>query len=169
MIPIYIPDDELYLKLGKMLLLVELLSLSRKDEPILTLEKVALFDFLITHPFLLNKVLEAKNKKTIQLDSSERYSIEAIFPNKGLLFDFSKIKILLNILIGYKFVTVSIEKDYDVNYLITNEGKSFTAELSSQYFLRIKEMLENFTSIKSLSYNVINQLFEPYLRYGIKN
>lgn len=49
------PDSEVYLKLGKLILLLNELSINSKKEPILTLEKISIFEFLTKHPVLLNR------------------------------------------------------------------------------------------------------------------
>jgi len=167
--PIYIPDLEVYLKLGKMLLLLDELSLSSKKTPILTLEKISIFDFLTKHPDLLNRILYLKDKELIDLNNSEKYSIEALFPDKGPLFDFSNIKILLNLLIGYGFVDIVVKKDFEINYFITELGQEHAQNLETQYFKRLNRILKSMKPIKSLSYSKINKLIEPYLRYGIKD
>lgn len=167
--PIYIPDSEVYLKMGKMLLLLNQLSLSTKKLPILTLEKISIFEFLIKHPDFLNRILYLKDKELIDLSNSEKYSIEALFPDKGPLFDFSSIKILLNLLIGYGFVDIVIKKDFEINYFITDLGQEYAKNLETEYFKRVNRILENMKPIKSLSYSNINKLIEPYLKYGIKD
>lgn len=168
-IPIYIPDSEVYLKLGKLILLLNELSTNSKKEPILTLEKISIFEFLTKHPILLNRILYLKNKELIDLNNSEKFSIEALFLDRGPLFNFSQNKLLLNLLIGYKFINVKIKKDFEVNYFITEKGIEYAQNLDSQYFQRLKRIYENITPIKSLSYSNINKLIEPYLNYGIKD
>ncbi|WP_053971151.1 ABC-three component system middle component 4 [Mangrovimonas sp. ST2L15] len=168
-LPIFIPDSEVHLKLGKMLLLLSVLSTNKKKEPILTLEKISIFEFLTKHPMLLNRILYYKNKELIDLNNSEKFSIEALFPNRGELFNLSKNKVLLNLLVGYKFVEIKIKKDFEINYYITDIGLELADSLDAIYFKRLRRIYHKIVPISSLSYSNINKLIEPYLNYGIEN
>ncbi|MCK8520070.1 hypothetical protein M0D21_00710 [Aquimarina sp. D1M17] len=152
-----------------MILLLNNLSRNSKKEPILTLEKIAAFEFLTKHPVILNRILYLKNKELINLSNTEKYSIEALFPDRGSLFNFSDIKTLLNLLIAYKMVDVKIKKDFEVNYFITEIGLDYAKTLNSKYFIRLDNIYKKLNSLKSLSYSNINKFIEPYIRYGIKD
>lgn len=168
-LPIYVPDFEVNLRLGKLLILLNELSLNRNEKPILTLEKISLFEFLSKHPVLLNRILYLKDKELISLNDSEKYSIEALFPNRGQLFDFKEVKTLLNILIGYEFVNIEIGSGFEVYYYISEKGKSHADNLTEEYFGRIQRIIKTMNAFKTLPYSKINQFVAPYLRYGSKN
>lgn len=168
-LPIYLPDFEVNLRLGKLIILLNELSLNSKEKPVLTLEKISIFEFLTKHPVLLNRILYLKDKQLINLNNSEKYSIEALFPNRGQLFDFKEIKTLLNILIGYDFVKIEIGSGFEIYYYISEKGKTYANDLTEEYFNRIKRIIQTMNAFKTLPFSKINQFVAPYLRYGIKN
>ncbi|SDS37434.1 hypothetical protein SAMN05192545_1285 [Maribacter dokdonensis] len=168
-LPIYVPDFEVNLRLGKLIILLNELSLNKKDKPVLTLEKISIFEFLTKHPVLLNRILYLKNKQLINLTNSEKYSIEALFPNRGQLFDFKEIKALLNILIGYDFIKIEIGSGFEIYYYISEKGRAYANNLTEEYFIRIQRIIQSMDTFKTLPYSKINQFVAPYLRYGIKN
>ena len=167
-LPIYIPDFEVNLRLGKLIILLNELSLNKKEIPILTLEKISIFEFLLKHPVLLNRILYLKDKQLVSLNNAEKYSIEALFPNRGQRFDFKEIKTLLNILIGYDFVKIEIGSGFEIYYYLSEQGKAYANDLTEGYFVRIQQITESMSALTTLPYSKINQLVAPYLRYGIK-
>ena len=97
-LPFYIPDYEFTLRLSKLLLLFETLSVGSKRW--MNLENVSQFEYLVKHPILLNKILNEKDKKIFSLQNSEMFSIEALFHNRADLFDYNK-KIFLARVVCY--------------------------------------------------------------------
>ena len=124
-LPIYIPDYEVNLTVGKLLYQLFILSDFTKKEFIFNLERIAQFDFLTKHPILLNKILDEKDKKGLSLNNSEIFSIEAMFPNRSQLFDFTKIKLVLNVLISFGFLDVKVGLDSQVYYVINETGVNY--------------------------------------------
>ena len=167
--PFYVPDFELNLKLGKMICLLNILSFNMKKNKVLTLEKIAVFEFLTKHPNLLNRILYLKDKEVIDLIQSEIFSIEAMFPNRKRLYDFNEIKKILNILLVYNYVNVEIKKGTDVYYYITDDGTVFADNLSSDFFKRLNSILSKMKPIQSQTFSKTNQFIEHYISYGIKN
>ena len=162
-LPFYFPDNEVNLRIGKLLMLLNILSLTTKKEFVFNLERIAQFEFLTKHPILLNKILDEKDKKILSLNNSEKYSIEAMFPNRGQLFDFTKIKILLNVLISYGFVEIRMGTDSQIYYLINEEGTSYAEKLETIYFQRLKKILLQMKPLINISHSKINLIIQPYL------
>lgn len=168
-LPFYIPDHELTLRLSKILLLFQVLSIESKKIIYLDLQKIGEFEFLIKHPIILNKILNDKDKKTIELHNSEMYSIEALFLNKSEIFDLKKIKRLLQILLSYNYIEAKVLSDFQIYYNITEVGLNQAKALESQYFQRIRDLNNELKPLISLSSSVIGKLIESYLVYGKKN
>lgn len=166
-LPFLIPEDEIGLRLSRLLLLIEKLSFNKSGKLVLTLEKIVMLEFLVKYPSLLNRVLIFLEKKVIELSSLEHESIEALYPNKKQLFDFKEVKKILQILIGYDLVSAKIV-DGEVYYYVTHEGIKYTQALNSKYFLRLKSILENAKVCQSEKYSKINQQILPYIENGFR-
>jgi hypothetical protein len=162
-LPIYIPDYEVNLTVGKLLYQLCILSDYTKKEFIFNLERIAQFDFLTKHPILLNKILDEKDKKLLSLMNSEIYSIEAMFPNKSQLFDFTKIKLVLNILISNGFIDIKIGSDSQIYYIINDNGIKHANQLESIYFQRLKKVLSQMKPLLNMPHSKINQIIQSYL------
>jgi hypothetical protein len=162
-LPIYIPDYEVNLTVGKLLYQLFILSDYTNKEFVFNLERIAQFDFLIKHPILLNKILDEKDKKVLILNNSEIYSIEAMYPNRSQLFDFTKVKLVLNILISYGFLDIKIGSDSQVYYLINQNGISSANQLETIYFQRLKKVLSQMKPLLSMPHSKINQIIQSYL------
>jgi hypothetical protein len=162
-LPIYIPDDEVNLTIGKLLYQLYVLSDYTKKDILFNLERIAQFDFLTKHPILLNKLLDEKDKKVLSLKNSEIYSIEAMFPNRSQLFDFTKIKLALNVLISYGFLDVKIGVDTQIYYLINERGVSYANQLETIYFQRLRKVLSQMKPLLGMTHSKINQIIQSYL------
>lgn len=168
-LPFYIPDSELNFRLGKILLIFQVVSLGAKKPIYINLESIGQFEFLLKHPVLLNKILNDKDKKVIQLRNSEMYSIEALFLNRGELFDLKNIKLLIKLLLSYNYIEVKILSDFKIYYIITEAGLKKAQELESAYFQRLRDLNLELRPFVGLSSSKLGVLIESHLNYGIKN
>ncbi|MEC4049323.1 ABC-three component system middle component 4 [Flavobacterium sp. SUN046] len=168
-LPFYIPDNELTLRIGKLLCLFQVLSTGVKKTINLDLPKIGQFEFLTKHPIVLNKILNEKDKKTIQLHNSEKYSIEALFLNRAEVFDLKKIKILLKILLSNKYIEAKVLSDNQIYYSITAEGLKQAETLQSEYFQRTRDLNHELKPLVSLPSSTISKLIESHLVHGKKN
>lgn len=162
-LPFFFPDDEVNLRMGKMLMLLNILSRSTKKEFLFNLERIAQFEFLTKHPILLNKILVEKDKEILALNNSEKYSIEAMFPNRIPLFDFTKIKTVLNVLMLYEFVDVKTGPDSQIYYIINEKGISQAEEFESIYFQRLEKILLQMKPLLNIPHSKINLIIQPYI------
>lgn len=162
-LPIYIPDYEANLNVGKLLYQLYVLSTFTKKEFVFNLERIAQFNFLTKHPILLNKILDEKDKQILILNNSEVYSIEAMFPNRSQLFDFTKVKLILNVLITYGFLEIRIGSDSQVYYIINENGISQANQLETVYFQRLKKVLSQMKPLLNMPHSKINEIIQSYL------
>lgn len=162
-IPIYIPDHEINFRVGKLLFLLLILSKNTRKEGIFTLDRIAQFEFISKHPILLNRLLDDKDKTFLRLTNAEKYSIEAIFPNRGQLFDFTRVKILLNLLLSFGFIEIKTNKDFQILYIINDIGKSKAEELEAIYFQRLEKVLIQMKPLLNMSHSKINSIIQYYL------
>lgn len=168
-LPFYFPDNELTLRIGKLLCLFQVLSIGAKKTINLDLPKIGQFEFLTRHPIVLNKILNVKEKKIIELHNSEMYSIEALFLNRAEIFDLKKIKALLKILLSNKYIEAKILSDNQIYYSITEEGIKQAETLQSQYFQRIRNLNHELKPLVNLPSSKIGKLIESHLVNGKKN
>ena len=167
-LPFFIPDYELNFRLGKLLCLFQILAQDSKKEVNLDLPKIGQFEFLIKHPVMLNKILIARDKKIIDLYKSEMYSIEALFLNRGEIFDLKKIKSLLQILLSNEYLTVRVIEN-QIFYSVTELGLAHAATLESQYFHRIRNLYKELKPLINLPTSSIGKIIESHMAYGKKN
>jgi hypothetical protein len=165
-LPFYIPDYEFTIRFSKLLVLFEILSVGSKKW--LSLESIGQYEYLAKHPILLNKILSEKDKKIVTLQNSEMFSIEALFHNRSDLFDYTKIKALLNVLIAYGYIEVKIEK-FQSFYAITNLGSEFSGQLEETYFKRIRKIYTEMKPLLVIPSSKTTFLIEAHLSDGIKN
>lgn len=162
-LPIYIPDYEVNLTVGKLLYQLYILSNYTNKDFVFNLERIAQFDFLTKHPILLNKILDEKDKKVLSLNNSEIYSIEAMFPNRSQLFNFTKIKLVLNILISHGFLDIKIGADSQIYYVINEVGISNANRFETIYFQRLQKVLSQMKPLLNMPHSKINQIIQSYL------
>lgn len=165
-LPFFIPEKELSFRLGRLLVLIEKMSFNKRGTTILNLEKIVILEFLVKYPELLNKILE---KETLDLETSEVQSIEALFPNRRLLFDFKQTKKLLLILVSLKLVDAKIDKNLDVFYYINQHGINSVKEFNSNYLKRLGKIIEKSKKIQSQTYTKLNNQIEQHIKYGFRD
>jgi hypothetical protein len=167
--PFFIPEDDLNLRLGRLLLLIEKMSFNRNEKLMLDLEKIVILEFLIKYPKLLNIALKHIKKETIRLDENEIKSIEALFPNRTLLFDFKQTKKLLQILISMRLIDAKIGDDSKVYYYINLKGTKCISELNSIYFERLVLLINKAKKIQSQSFSKLNIQIQNHIQYGFRD
>lgn len=168
-LPFYLPDKELDLRLCQICLLLEVLSYNQKGNPVLTIDKIALFEFIGKHPLIINNILSRNHKETVKYNISEIYSIEAAFPNRSKLYNYKEIKKILLILYSYGFINIRFEGKMDIFFSISEEGSKFTFALDSLYFKRLRKIYKKLYPIKSQPFSKLNQLVEYYISYTHEN
>ncbi|WP_417888123.1 ABC-three component system middle component 4 [Zunongwangia sp.] len=168
-IPIYLPDNDIKLKICQICILLENLSLNSKNNPVLTIDKISLFDFLSKHPLILNRILKRNNREEFSYTESEIQSIESVFPNKKSLYDYHGIKAILKTLILYDLAKIEYGKKMEIFYVISDKGKIFSSELDSLYFKRLANIYEKISPLKTTPFSRINKLVDYYLSHGKTN
>ncbi|USK36473.1 hypothetical protein LIT25_27320 (plasmid) [Bacillus sp. F19] len=155
-----IPEKDIYLRTGRIIIIISELSYSTKGNLILDIEKLSLFNFLVRYPVLLKKVKIINNDKDeLELLENEVGSIESKFPNNDSLFDYEDLYQILKIAAYYRFIE---GKNYNQSfyYYITEIGKDFSNNLNSEYFLRVKELCKSLNRFRSMKTNKLKQMIE---------
>lgn len=162
-LPFIIPEQDLNLKMGTLLTILDCLSFTKRKKPILTLDKISIYDFLVKHPFVLHEMTKLdQSVPYFLLKDYEKGSIQTKFINKKNLFDYSSTRKTLQILLVYQFVDVLTEKN-EIYYVITENGKEFIEEIDTDYLLRIRELCDVIVPITSIAPSKIKLLINPIL------
>ena len=120
------PDLELHVQLIRILAILEKASLNRNDTLVLNIEKIAVFDFFLRHPVILFEVLKMADKKIpFTLEEHERNSISSNYPSREGLYRFEEYRKLVQILLIYGHLTVTVTDSKEPFYNITERGKNF--------------------------------------------
>lgn len=162
--PFIIIENNINLRLARILLILDVLSYSSKQNPTLTIENINVFDFLLRHPSVLQKLIKDNGfKKNFNLEYYEDGNIDSSYPNLSSLFDKNVVNKLLQILIAYNFATIKKEKQI-IYYVITESGNEFLKSLSSDYIYRMKELSKYLLQIRIIPFgkivNMINLSIE---------
>ncbi len=168
-LPFYLPDKELDLRLCQICILLEILSFNQKGNPVLTIDKIALFEFIGKHPLIMNNILSRNHKETVEYNFAEIHSIEAAYPNRSKLYNYDEIKKILLILHSYGFISTRFEGKMDIFFTISEEGSSFAIALDSLYFKHLRKIYKKLYPIKTQPFSKLNQLIEYYITYPHEN
>jgi hypothetical protein len=152
-----IPEHNTNLRIGRLLLIIDELSYSSRGNPILNIERLAIFDFLVRYPLILYNIKKVNmDIDNLELIENEIGTIESRFPNNSSLYNYKELYTLLKVLSYYQFIAVQIKKG-DFYYYITEDGKSFANALNSQYFKRIRELCKEMKTLRSTNTRNLKQ------------
>jgi hypothetical protein len=159
-----IPDQELNTKLTRLLFIFRELSLNKLQNPVLNIEKLAAFDFLLQHVYILHAVLRRNNKRLLfSLTNEEANSINREYPNTSELYDHKELKVTLQILLVYRLITVKLSTDNDALYTISQHGMVFLDDFSSEYGERLQEITKAIVPLQGESFRNLITMIKPYI------
>lgn len=139
-IPFFFPENDINLRLTRLLIIMSVLSFTKRGNPALTIGKLALFEFLIRYPQILICILnDYKDEVDFQIIASEFGSIESQYPEISTLIECEEIRLILQVLLLYEFVE-PIKTPKEVFYKISQSGLMFVKEFESDYLIRINEI-----------------------------
>lgn len=156
------PDKELDVQIIRLLIILKHNSVNRANNPILSLEKISAFGFLLEHPYIFFRILIDTGKRAAFVaDEIERNSISKEFPNTTSLYSFSENKEILKIMIVRKFVRVSLVSNIPY-YIIADEGLEYLTNIVTSYTDRLENISASLSSFSSESYKDLLTLVKPY-------
>jgi hypothetical protein len=156
------PDRELDVRIIRLLTVLKYNSVNKKNNPILSIDKISVFEFLLEHPYILFKIIIDTGKKSLfTVNEIELNSISKEFPNTNNLYSFLETKNILVIMIAKKLVDVSLISN-NVYYIITEEGLRFLEETSTVYTDRLGVISLTLVNLNSESYKNLLTLIKPY-------
>jgi hypothetical protein len=142
--------------IGRMLVLMQQLSIVKDGKSELTVERIVIYDFFLRYPLLLAKVMRILGKKVnIDIKDNEVNTVQTFYPTYSDLYKFKSAKSLLQILYSEKFVNIEKSEDGEIVISITDFGKLSAAKLESAYFSRLREISIAISSLHSTSFGVL--------------
>lgn len=163
-LPFVIPDRDINLNLGLVLLIFENVGLSARGIPLLNNERISVFFYLIKNPTILQKTLQRYGKGTVVLKENETASVSSISVNLDSLFDRSWTKALVKHLIARNLIETTYRQKEGFLYKLSRKGELAASSLKSEYFSRIRYFLSELKSLKSESTSNINKMLNQSFR-----
>ncbi|RZM28875.1 MAG: hypothetical protein EOO88_07195 [Pedobacter sp.] len=144
------PDTELNVQLIRVLSILDKMSFNRNNSPVLHLEKIAVFDFLLRHPGILFGLLKKTDKKvSFILEDFELNAIGSLYPSRDGLYQYEDHRKLLQLLLIHGFTNVRVTQTGELFYVITDQGRGFLDQIDSKFAFRQRELASGFAPIQS--------------------
>lgn len=164
-LPFIIVENDIDIRLVRLLIIISRLSYSSKKNAILSIEKIAVYDFLLRYPSILYGITETNNyKQKFQLEEYEYNNEESNRHNRSVIYDFELLHKLLQILLCYDYIHIINSKD--IFYIISDKGMSFLNSLDSEYIKRLKEISSILLQMRSLNFQKMNNLINLFIEGG---
>ncbi|MCG7380899.1 DUF4364 family protein [Paenibacillus sp. ACRSA] len=162
-LPFIIPERDLNLRVAVVVMILDRLSYTKRKKFILNLDKIAIYEFLVTQPFVLHELVEKDSKlPRFHLQENEKGSVRTKYINKKSLIDYSSIKELLQILLVHQFVKIERDKN-EFFYVITEKGTEFISAVESDYLYRVRELCDVISKLTSIPSSNLKRLINPIL------
>lgn len=151
-LPFIITERNIDIRIIRVLILMEQLC-SKKSKGI-SLDKIAIFDFLLKYPIILNPILKENDKLQVQLKSYEENNIYNNNLKYEYLNQYKDIKKILNLMIIYEYIEVYIGKE--IFYKLTDLGYDAIGSIESEWTKNLRYQSKSIKGIKNLSYSKLD-------------
>jgi hypothetical protein len=155
-LPFIDPDDDLYINLAFVLIIIECLSLTKRGKLCINNDKLHIFLYLVKNPVVLRQLLDINGKDSLDLDEIESNSLRSISNNFSPLFDKKALMNLLTILIANRTVVVQYKKKEGFFYTLSEKGKRIVLLMKDGQFDNIWKYCKKMTSIQALETSKLN-------------
>lgn len=184
-LPYLLIDDDFSLNYSLIALIIYKLGVSSKKNAILDFEKIQVFTYLTKNPSKINEVLRLVGKKFVPLNSQYTYTIESLSTNVDILFNRSKLKILIRELAARGMLACDNQTDpSSIKYLLSPAGSVFVESLidstsdesvppsqhppiskdSQNYFSAALEVIDSLLTLQAQTttklYSCLNEVFK---------
>lgn len=161
-LPFIIVENDVNIRIVRLLILISKLSYSSKGNAILSMEKIAAYDFLLSNPYILYSITKINNyKQTFKLEEYEYINKEFNYHTRSSIYDFELLHKLLQIILCYGYINYT-----EGYYIISDEGIKFLNSLDSDYIKILKEMSNVLLQMRSLDFRKINNLINIVIEGG---
>jgi hypothetical protein len=152
------------LHLGRLLIILRVMSGENLDQPIAGLTKLAKLDFLLRYPLFLERALAARhvNPKSVAPEEHERYSVESAMVRYRFGPWDQRYRRFLNVLSAKGFVRVGIE-GRKVMISITEKGvRAANLLSSSEPFARLNTRAQLLKHFDLTATNLMNFIYSTF-------
>ncbi len=163
-LPFKDPDYDLSLNMGIMLIIISLLSKTKRGKPVLNNDRLHIYLCLAKNPSILGKIITLSGGEQVNLEEIHSYSIATIAPSLDSLFDDEILKSLLMVLISKGLVDVTYRKNEGFFYSSTEAGNQLFGKLCEDYFCEVKRFCSMMNSLQTKSTSQLNIFVNQYLR-----
>jgi hypothetical protein len=164
-LPFIVPEFDLGVRIFRILVIINKLGLNRNQKPMLDIERIAVFDFLVKNPHILNEVLRAEGKENkLDIDDLEIGTIESQFPNIISMLEYGSIKGYLTILVSVNLIEIQVNKDEGIFYVCTEKGKESIGQCESTYSNRIEQRSEVMQSLRNFTTSQLIKKIKPFVK-----
>ncbi|GAA3976460.1 hypothetical protein GCM10022407_22320 [Hymenobacter antarcticus] len=155
----------LHINLGLYLILIDELSINKKQEPILSIERATIYAFLLKNPLALANVLLSLNKKVpIDIKEYEIGNIATTYPNKARYYRLKETKSMIQLLHAFGMVEIAPDVITRMpSIVVTEKGRDLSKGFKSDYFVRIREISEAVKMLHSVSIPAIRSSLNQVL------
>lgn len=164
MLPFIEPEDDVYINLCVLLLLINSLAKTSRGTLRLNNNRLHVFLYLLKNPTALNKVLGILGKGNVVLQDRDTYSVTSISPNIDPLFDRAALKSLLSVLVAKNLVSVTYKKGDGFFYCLSEGGESAVSDLKGEYLSEIIQLCEKLKSLLSYTEGQLNKTINRIIR-----
>jgi hypothetical protein len=166
-LPYIIPDDELDLNLGILLLIIASIGETARKRLVINNEIAHIFFFLVKNPALLNKFLYELEKPGLPLLPTEAFSVASLSTDDAVYYDRKSMRFLLSSLTQRKLIEIVYLPQKGFYYKASELGVETTSKLDSAYFQREKDFIDHLEKVQSISLNnminVLNRILKSEL------
>ncbi len=167
MLPFISPDDNFYLNLGIVVIVIQTLGQTSKGTLKLNNERLHIYTYLIKNPVKLNLFLNALGKGSILISPKDSYSVTSISANVDSLFDRENLKALLTSLVGENLVEVVYKKKEGFFYRLSKKGLEQAGKLNAEYFFETRLSCETLKSTLSTTTSSLNKALNQVMQKEI--
>ncbi len=164
MLPFIEPEDDIYINLCVLLLLINSLAKTNRGTLKLNNNRMHIFLYLLKNPTALNKVLDILGEGNVILQDRDSYSVASMSPNIDPLFDRKALKSLLSVLVAKKMVSVTYRKDDGFIYYLSERGGHAVSGLNGEYLTKIRQLCEKLKALLSYTEGQLNKTISRIIR-----
>tara|TARA_R110000850_G_scaffold204342_1_gene330571 strand:+ start:1236 stop:1745 length:510 start_codon:yes stop_codon:yes gene_type:complete len=165
-LPFIEPEDDIYINLCVLLLLINMLGKTNRGALKLNNDRLHIFLYLLKNPTALNNLLFNLGKGNIVLQQRDIYSVTSISPNIDPLFDRESLKSLLCVLVSKKMVLVTYKKNEGFFYSPSENGMNIARELNDEYLTEISRLCEKLKILLSFTESQLSKMVNKIIQNG---
>ena len=151
------PEFDFHYRLLRMLMILNKTSFNSKGKKLLTLDKIMIYDYLISNPRIYKEVLNYYGIEIV-LKYSEQENIESFSYLNFISLD-KEYRYLLNIMSANGLIEVEVI-ERKIYYSISELGRNYVGGFQDGAFNRLNELIQNLIKINTKNVSQIKSLLK---------